>query len=659
MSTHIPAINYPINTASGAFAPVMMYNYRYDQLNRIKRMDAYCGYNNVGQHWGNSLMNNKLSDYRERISYDANGNILKYFRNGTVQGSRPLGMDSLTYKYYAGTNKLRQVRDSVPGGNYTEDIDNQSDTSNYVYDEIGNLIQDKAEGIDSIRWTVYGKIRDIYKHSGTIIRYEYDGSGNRISKTVKNGSDSTTTWYVRDATGNVMSVYRLKTDTTEQQEVHLYGSSRLGIIKPIRHLTLEDQYGDTSSTLSLLGTWRGKVFRRGLKFFELSNHLGNVLVTITDRKQQIPKNDTLLKYYEPDVVTATDYAPFGMQLVGRTFRANSNYRYGFQGQEKDDEIKGEGNLINYAFRIYDSRIGRFLSIDPITEKYPFYSPYHFSSNQPIHASEFEGLESTFDLNLPSSPEFVDESHWKFDPTHKDPNSYKWADVNGNKLYWTQGQKDQNGNAVKGWTGKDHYHFEDARGRRYNAAGNLAKAKGASDAHLTPGTQTSIKVKVSVTTTEVNGVAATTTKTTPTPQTGMQKINGTLKSVFVVADLASTVTGIVTGDPDAVINQFGGAQVGQLKSGTLDPYEMGVGGADIRLFSNYYMITKELTNEWSENGAKYKTVTRYVQHYESKQKVNGKYIGQGEVGPAFNQTQTYKNGKLIDQGKLNNPANFLN
>ena len=128
--------------------------------------------------------------------------------------------------------------------------------------------------------------------------------------------------------------------------------------------------------------------------------------------------------------------------------------------------------------------------------------------------------------------------------------------------------------------------------------------------------------------------------------------------FIVADIATTVTGIVTGDPDALINQFGGARVGQLKSGTLDPYEMGFGGHDIRFWSNYYMITSEVTKEWTENGTKYKTITQYVQHYEGKQKVNGRYVGQGEVGPLFNQTQTYKDGKLIDKGRLNNPDSIM-
>ena len=55
-------------------------------------------------------------------------------------------------------------------------------------------------------------------------------------------------------------------------------------------------------------------------------------------------------------------------------------------------------MINYKYRVHDVRIGRFLSIDPLTKDYPMYSPYHFSSNQPIHAEELEGLESRYDLN---------------------------------------------------------------------------------------------------------------------------------------------------------------------------------------------------------------------------------------------------------------------
>lgn len=72
--------------------------------------------------------------------------------------------------------------------------------------------------------------------------------------------------------------------------------------------------------------------------------------------------------------------------------SEDNYRYGFQGQEKDDEIKGEGNSLNYTFRMHDPRVGRFFAVDPLAPKYPFYSPYQFSGNRVIDMVELEGLE---------------------------------------------------------------------------------------------------------------------------------------------------------------------------------------------------------------------------------------------------------------------------
>ncbi len=75
----------------------------------------------------------------------------------------------------------------------------------------------------------------------------------------------------------------------------------------------------------------------------------------------------------------------------RTFSSGS-YRYGFQNQEKDNEVYGEGNAISFRFRVEDTRLGRFFSVDPLAKKYPFYSPYSFSGNRVIDAIELEGLE---------------------------------------------------------------------------------------------------------------------------------------------------------------------------------------------------------------------------------------------------------------------------
>jgi RHS repeat-associated protein len=70
----------------------------------------------------------------------------------------------------------------------------------------------------------------------------------------------------------------------------------------------------------------------------------------------------------------------------------SAYRYGFNGMEKDDNIKGEGNSVNYNYRMHDPRIGRFFAVDPLDFKFPHNSPYAFSENRVIDGVEYEGLE---------------------------------------------------------------------------------------------------------------------------------------------------------------------------------------------------------------------------------------------------------------------------
>jgi RHS repeat-associated protein len=79
-------------------------------------------------------------------------------------------------------------------------------------------------------------------------------------------------------------------------------------------------------------------------------------------------------------------------LVPNRHANSSNYRYGFQGQEMDNEIKGEGNSINYTFRMHDPRVGRFFAPDPLFRQYPHNSPYAFSENRVIDGVELEGLE---------------------------------------------------------------------------------------------------------------------------------------------------------------------------------------------------------------------------------------------------------------------------
>ena len=86
------------------------------------------------------------------------------------------------------------------------------------------------------------------------------------------------------------------------------------------------------------------------------------------------------------------YDPFGMITVGRSWEAGTEYRYGFNGKESDSETYGDGNIYDYGFRIYNPRIGKFLSVDPLQKKYAWYTPYQFAGNQPIWAIDLDGLE---------------------------------------------------------------------------------------------------------------------------------------------------------------------------------------------------------------------------------------------------------------------------
>jgi len=185
------------------------------------------------------------------------------------------------------------------------------------------------------------------------------------------------------------------------EEWNMYGSSRLGVLSKEELIA------------SRIGVWNGSTFvpgnpatytintlpvtdvfdeQVGYKTYELSNHLGNVLATITDRKvPDIDMPNSIYNYYNPQITTITDYYPFGMQIEERSWVASgSKYRFGFNGMEKDNTIKGTGNSLDFGARIYDSRLGRWLSLDPLAAMYPDLSPYHYAGNSPILFVDKEG-----------------------------------------------------------------------------------------------------------------------------------------------------------------------------------------------------------------------------------------------------------------------------
>ena len=74
----------------------------------------------------------------------------------------------------------------------------------------------------------------------------------------------------------------------------------------------------------------------------------------------------------------------------RSYVVDASYRYGFNGKENDNEVKGEGNSLDFGARIYDSRLGRWLSVDKFTDKYPNVSPYSYCINSPLQFKDANG-----------------------------------------------------------------------------------------------------------------------------------------------------------------------------------------------------------------------------------------------------------------------------
>jgi RHS repeat-associated protein len=118
---------------------------------------------------------------------------------------------------------------------------------------------------------------------------------------------------------------------------------------------------------------------RGAIQYELTNHLGNVMAVVTGKKLRDADYN-----YLPDLVSSQDYSPFGMQLEGRSWNSKE-YRFGFNGQQKDDEIYNEGNAYSAQFWEYDARLGRRWNLDP--KPNPSISDYVCFANAPIWFSD--------------------------------------------------------------------------------------------------------------------------------------------------------------------------------------------------------------------------------------------------------------------------------
>ncbi len=239
--------------------PSLYTNYQYDQLNRIKAAEyrlpdytaalpadvlkpfsaapfngtatqnvAQAGPATVADDLFKSLysydMDGNLT-HMKRFGLNTNGNLYDYTAKSTYL------LDSLTYWYdqanLNGNNKLVNFTDRVNHTNITPAFDNDlkeyipiyngqetdpATVPRFTYDAIGNLTKDLSNNLNYIAWNLYGKMTEIQMDNNNSMKFGYDPLSNRFKKvnSILNGalSKNKNEYYIRDASGNILAIYR-------------------------------------------------------------------------------------------------------------------------------------------------------------------------------------------------------------------------------------------------------------------------------------------------------------------------------------------------------------------------------------------------------------------------------------------------------------------
>lgn len=146
-----------------------------------------------------------------------------------------------------------------------------------------------------------------------------------------------------------------------------------------------------------------------------------------------------LSYYQnPELPELKAVRPKNeLTLNNSSQKVRRSYVFGFNGMLKDDEIKGSGNSLDFGARIYDPRLGRWLSIDPLADKYPGMSPYNFTANNPILYIDQDGKDYGVYINHDDKTIIVKQTIHTVkgkDATLANQGAKKWNDESGKWQY---------------------------------------------------------------------------------------------------------------------------------------------------------------------------------------------------------------------------------
>lgn len=285
----------------------------------------------------------------------------------------------------------------------------------FQYDEQGRLIADATEEIVMIEWNNQNKIVRILRSASSSkpdLEYAYDALGNKVMRLVKprNGSGLLAPehweyfYYVNRDRATPIAAYHstfIKRSGSQYTQTFSKEHQRLFFDHPIG---MVHDYGDnvTSRNFSAQVSPDGNFINmeeegllippvssnsvnshHGHKRYELINHQQNVHAVVSDRTLN---HDGVA--VSAEVTLAADYYPYGMIMPQRKALFESFYPFGFTGKQK--EINEAGNSYDFGGRMYNGRLGRWMSIDPMHGMYPSVSPYNYAMNNPIALLDPDG-----------------------------------------------------------------------------------------------------------------------------------------------------------------------------------------------------------------------------------------------------------------------------
>lgn len=307
--------------------------YSYDKAGRI--LGSNFGF--FSQNTGNGVWGWYGTTFYDEngYQYDGNGNITGVQRYGNTGAL----MDNLTYAYATGTNRLRHILETVTAGTFASDIDSQV-TDNYAYDANGSLQKDLQRDVAFVVNDIRNLPVSVWKAStAQEMKYYYDAGGKRIRKDI-----GSTDYYVNGPGGQTEAV--VKSDASGATH-SILGRDNLGQVKR-----------------------SGTTFAR---YYFLKDHLGTVKLTVDA---------------SCTTVGFDDYYPFGQQMEGRCFQSTADARYKYTSKERDSE----SGYDYFGTRYYDARIGRWLCVDPLADKYPSFGSFNYVGGNPISQSDPDGAD---------------------------------------------------------------------------------------------------------------------------------------------------------------------------------------------------------------------------------------------------------------------------